>query len=107
MTQRYPILVLLLVAVAICTAAPALAATAEPASAPTFSLVAAAPDYVKAEPGVDPYYGLGDLDTEAVPVAFCLCQVGVNCCGDPGTHGRKCSINLSCRCNQNDDCLTP
>jgi len=30
----------------------------------------------------DPYYGHSDLISKAIPVTFCPCEQGYNCCGD-------------------------
>lgn len=106
MNLRFPVFALLLIAAMTCIGAPALAGALDPASAPTPTLLTPALSADEsAEPGVDPFYGLGDLRSKAVPVAFCICEIGVNCCGDPQTLGKRCSLDNSCRCNHNDDCI--
>ena len=102
MNLRFIILAsLLLVLVAVSNAS---AATSVPTPS-TQALTQGNSEGTTPELGVDPYYGFNDLRSKAAPVAFCLCTIGVNCCGDPGIH-HKCSLQGSgCTCNSNNDCV--
>jgi hypothetical protein len=99
------VLTIALALVAFAMLAPGIATASEvaPATTTITSAVAGPPTQGLA---VDPFYGIGELATKAGTQAFCLCQIGVNCCGD-GTGGnkKKCSNGWVCRCNNNNDCI--
>lgn len=103
MKLRFILLASLLLVLVVASNAVAATPTA-PTTTP--SLTQGSPDGSTPAPGPDPFYGLDDLHSKAVPVAFCRCLIGTNCCGDPGVHGNKCSLQGSgCTCNANNDCV--
>jgi hypothetical protein len=53
----------------------------------------------------DPFLDQSGITSSTVTASFCICAYGINCCGDL-PDPRKCSINGSCRCNSQGDCLS-
>ena len=57
------------------------------------------------EPAPDAFFDNADVTTMApVNTVACRCQVGVNCCGDPGGD-ITCGGRNDCVCNGLDECI--